>query len=384
MKSRQWLPLVSVAPFFGYTAALAVIALVSLALNTVVGDGRLSDVLMFYLVAVLFIVIVLGRGPGLISSVASFFALDWFFIDPGNRYSINDPMEWAALLTFAGVIAGQAISDQHRHKRELQEQERRQREAAEAEILRRTDELRTALLHAVSHDLRTPLSTIIAGAESLLEEDVKWTEDDRREFAQSIYTEARRLNRIVGNILDLSRIEAGSLCPQKEWHDLAALVDDAVGRLRLLLAAHPVAVDVPENLPPVELDYVQIDQVLSNLLENAARHTPEGTPITVSARLEKEEVRVEVRDEGPGIPPEVLPRLFRPFSRVEMPGARPASVGLGLAIARGLVEAHGGRIWVQSRPGRGACFTFTLPLSVAAEVSSRDGASLPLAVKEAR
>ena len=359
MKTRQWLPLLAVAPYQGYAAALATIGLISIGLSTFTREVRAADVLMFYLVAVLVIVILFGRGPGLIGSVAAFFALDWYVVDPGNRYSVNDPMEWAALLAFAAVVAGQVMADQHRRTREVQEQERRRREAAEAEILRRTDELRTALLHAVSHDLRTPLSSIIAGAESLLEEDVKWTDADRREFAQSIRNEALRLDRIVGNLLDLSRIEAGSLCPQKEWHDLAALVDDTLGRMRPVLAQHPVSVDVPEDLPPVELDYVQIDQVLSNLLENAARHTPAGTPISVLARLAKEEIRVEVSDGGPGISEEVLPRLFKPFSRVEARGSH--GVGLGLAICRGLVEAHGGRIWAENRRSGGARFVFTLP-----------------------
>ena len=249
------------------------------------------------------------------------------------------------------------------------ERKQLERESTEAEILRRTDQLRTALLNAVSHDLRTPLSSIIAGAESLLQADVRWTEEDRREFAEAIRNEALRLNRIVGNLLDLSRIQAGSLRPQKGWYDLNALVDDVLGRLRPITARHPVAVDVPEDLPPVELDYVEIDQVLSNLVENAAKHTPEGAPIDVGARLSDGEVRVEVADRGPGIPEDALPRIFNPFYRVETPGSRPRGTGLGLAVVRGLVEAHGGRIRAENRPGGGARFVFTLPLTEPVELS---------------
>jgi two-component system, OmpR family, sensor histidine kinase KdpD len=242
------------------------------------------------------------------------------------------------------------------------ERERLRREATETEILRRTDELRRALLNAVSHDLRTPLSSIMAGAESLLQSDVGWTDEDRREFAQSIRTESRRLNRIVDNLLDLSRIEAGSLRPQKELHDLRILVADVLGRLRPLTAPRDVSLDASEDLPPVELDYVEIDQVLSNLIENAVKYTPAGTPIAVSVRPHASEVIVEVEDRGPGVPPADLSRLFEPFYRSDTGGPRPRGSGLGLAVVRGLVEAHGGRVWAENRPG-GARFAFALPVS---------------------
>ena len=228
-----------------------------------------------------------------------------------------------------------------------------------AEILRRTDELKSALLAAVSHDLRTPLASIIASAGSLRQPDVQWTDVERREFVTDIETEARRLGRIVDNLLDLSRMEAGALRPERSWYDLAALVDDVVGRLRPSTVGHDVVVDVPEDLPPVRLDYVEIDQVLSNLIENAARHTPTGTAITIRARAQEDATLVEVIDDGPGIDPRALPHLFDAFFRGTSRG-RPG-VGLGLAVARGLVEAHGGAISARNLPGGGAAFRFTLP-----------------------
>jgi signal transduction histidine kinase len=164
----------------------------------------------------------------------------------------------------------------------------------EAEILQRTDELKTALLNAVSHDLKTPLASIIASAGSLLQEDVAWTGEERHEFARAIEEEAGYLNRLVTNLLDLSRIEAGALRPDKDWHDLGGLIDDVLGRLRTLTARHQVAVDVPEELPPVSLDYLEISDVLLNLIENATKHTPAGTEIRVSAREARGEVQVEV------------------------------------------------------------------------------------------
>ncbi len=243
------------------------------------------------------------------------------------------------------------------------ERTRLRQEATEAEVLRRTDELKTALLNAVSHDLRTPLASIIASAGSLLQEDVAWTPEERREFAEGIEEEAQRLNRIVGNLLDLSRLEGGSLRPEKGWYDLGALVDDVVGRLRPVTAGHPVTVSMPEELPPVHLDYVEIDQVLSNLLENAAKYAPSGTPIEITVQQAPAELRVAVADHGPGIPPAALPRLFEAFYRGESDQPRPQGQGVGLAVAKGLVEAHGGRIWAENRAGGGARFVFTLPLA---------------------
>ncbi len=241
------------------------------------------------------------------------------------------------------------------------ERSRLRRRATDAEILRRTDELKNALLGAVSHDLRTPLASIVASAGSLRQTDVRWTDAERESFLSDIEHEARRLTRIVGNLLDLSRMESGTLHPERSWYDLAALIDDVVGRLRPLTQEHPVEVRVPEDLPPISLDYVEIDQVLSNLIENAARHTPAGTPIAISAQVEGDEVVVEVSDDGPGVPSDALDRVFEPFFRGPS-GGPPRGTGLGLAVARGLVEAHGGRISVRNRPGRGAVFQFTLPV----------------------
>jgi two-component system sensor histidine kinase KdpD len=238
-----------------------------------------------------------------------------------------------------------------------------QREATEAEVLRRTDELRMALLNAVSHDLRTPLSSIMASAGSLRQRDVSWTEAQRGEFAEAIENEAQRLDRLVGNLLDLSRIEAGSIRPEKSWYDLGSLINEVAGRLRTVTAGHKLVVDVPDGLPPVLFDYVEIDQVLSNLIENAVKYAPSGAEIYVAARTAGDEVQVEVADRGPGIPEGAIPRLFDAFFRASDSGP-PKGSGLGLAVARGLVEAHGGCIRVENRQGGGARFVFTLPLQV--------------------
>ncbi|HEV8536691.1 MAG TPA: DUF4118 domain-containing protein [Candidatus Limnocylindria bacterium] len=241
------------------------------------------------------------------------------------------------------------------------ERARFRKEATEAEVLRQADDLKTELLHAVSHELRTPLASILASAGSLRQRDVAWTDRERDEFASAIADEAVRLDRVVGNLLDLSRIENGTLVPHKAWHDVGALVEDLAGRLRPVTAGHPVRLDLPEDLPPVELDYVEIQQVLSNLVENAAKFSPAGAEIGISVARNNGDVRFEVRDHGPGIAAGDAERVFEPFVRLSRAGHAPRGVGLGLAIAKRLVEAHAGAIWIDRDVTDGTRIVFTLP-----------------------
>src|SRR5260370_22412855 len=246
------------------------------------------------------------------------------------------------------------------------ERARLRRENMRIELLQRTDELRAALLSSVSHDLRTPLSSIKAAASSLLQEDVQWDEETRRSFALTIEHEADRLNRLVGNLLDMSRIEGGALKPEKEWYPISELIHDVLGHLQDTLQEREVRVSLPDDLPPVELDYLQMDQVLTNLLENAARYTLPCLPIEISGEATDEHVIIGIADHGPGIPPHDLERIFDKFYRVSGTVRRTSSVmgtGLGLAVCRGLVEAHGGHIWAENRTGGGAILRFSLPLA---------------------
>ena len=240
------------------------------------------------------------------------------------------------------------------------EQEGLRRQATETELLRRTDDLRRRLLDAVSHDLRTPLASIIAAAGSLQQTDVDWTDEDRRDFAAAIEQEAERLNRIVGNLLDLGRIQDGSLVPAREWRDPSTVLVDAVDRLRATLPGRAIELDVSPDLPAVLLDAVEIDQVIANLVENAARVAPAASPIRIGAEVVGGELRVTVEDAGPGLPPGPPDRLFEPFVR-GAPGETGPGSGLGLAVARGLVTAHGGRIRAENRSEGGARFAFALP-----------------------
>lgn len=239
-------------------------------------------------------------------------------------------------------------------------------ESLQFEVLKRTDELRSALLSSVSHDLRTPLSAIKASASSLLEEDVQWDEETRHSFAMAIESEADRLNRLVSNLLDMSRIEGGALRPEKEWYPVSELIFDVLDRMHLFLQNREIRTCIPDDIPPVELDYLQMDQVLTNLIENAIRYTPPSSPLEIHVRVTDNELVVCVADRGPGVAPEDQERIFDKFYRVMgVPRMGIRGSGLGLAVCRGLVEAHDGRIWVENRDGCGANFCFTLPIAVA-------------------
>ncbi len=241
------------------------------------------------------------------------------------------------------------------------ERARLHRESLQIEVLRRTDALRAALLSSVSHDLRTPLTSIKAAASSLLQEDVSWSEEERRSFAQAIERQADRLNRLVENLLDLSRIEGGALQPEKEWYPIEELIHDVLGRMQPLLQERTVTTRLPADLPPVELDYLMIDQVFTNLIENALRYTPTGSPLEIGASASATDLVCWVADRGPGIPPGDLERIFDKFYRVGRT-RETGGTGVGLSVCRGLILAHQGQIWAENRPGGGAMFRFTLPL----------------------
>lgn len=228
-------------------------------------------------------------------------------------------------------------------------------------ILEESDRLKSALLSAVSHDLRTPLASIKASATSLLLSDGTWTDDEGREFLEMIDHEADRLNRLVGNLLDLSRMEAGVLHPVLEWYDVRELVDMLEPRLRLLVTDRPFTLDVWPGSKPVRIDLLRTEELIVNLVENAVKYTPAGTPVCLSICSSGSETVIKVIDHGPGVPPHQRTRIFETFYRGRVHGDRDHGTGLGLAICRGIATAHGGSIHVEETPGGGATFVVTLP-----------------------
>ncbi len=229
-----------------------------------------------------------------------------------------------------------------------------------------TERLRTALLTSISHDLRTPLATILGSATTLTAEGATLEPQAQTELLGLIRDEAERLNRFIGNLLDMTRLEAGSLEPNRVPTDIADAIGTALARVERILAGHRVEVAIEGELPLLRLDGVLLEQVLVNLLDNAAKYAPAGSRIEITAGREGGAVRIAVRDEGPGIPKEDLDRVFEKFYRVRRMDRRPAGTGLGLAICRGFVEAMGGKIFAANRTDRsGAVFTVIFPEPVA-------------------
>jgi two-component system, OmpR family, sensor histidine kinase KdpD len=232
-----------------------------------------------------------------------------------------------------------------------------------AERAAETDRLRQALLTSISHDLRTPLASVLGAASTLRDLEAALAPDAKAELLGTIIGEAERLNRFIANLLDMTRLEAGAVAPNLSPQDVAETVDTALRRTQKVLAAHRVAVEVAPDLPPLALDPVLFEQVLVNLLDNAAKYAPEGSTVTVRAERDGAQVRIRVLDEGGGLAEADLERIFDKFYRAQKGDRVRAGTGLGLAISRGFVEAMGGTITARNRRDRGgACFTIALPV----------------------
>jgi two-component system, OmpR family, sensor histidine kinase KdpD len=234
---------------------------------------------------------------------------------------------------------------------------------AEARLLAETERLRAALLTSISHDLRTPLASILGAASSLRNFSDRYDARQRDELLATLQEEAERLNRFVGNLLDMTRLESGAIELRAELFDIAEIVGAALHRAADVLARHRVQLDLAPDLPMLRVDALLLEQALFNLLDNAAKYAAPGGRIDLSARRESGAVAIAICDEGPGIPPTELERVFDKFHRVQAQDRRRAGTGLGLAICRGFVEAQGGLISAANRTDRsGAILTIRLPV----------------------
>jgi two-component system sensor histidine kinase KdpD len=300
------------------------------------------DVEMLYVVAVLVSAVFLGRGPTVVAAVVGVVAYDWFFVPPTFTLNVADGRY---LFTFAMMFGiGLLVSS-------LAGRARAAAVRAESEALRGT------LLSSVSHDLRTPLASITGAATTLRDQDVD--EATRRELVGAICDEAERMDRLVRNLLDMTRLASGAVAPRREWVPVEELVGSALARTEGALAGRPIRTELPPETAMAHADPVLLEQLLVNLLENAARHTPPGTEVLVRARREGGALVLEVADRGPGIAPGDEERIFERFQGGARSAARGA--GLGLAIARAVARVHGGTLRVANRPGGGASFTLHLP-----------------------
>ncbi len=375
---RRWLPIgLKGEPPPAWQGLLAVLVAViagTLVVYPLKSIAPVVSLAVVYLPAILMISIVWGLRLGLLASLASAVAFNYFQLPPLHRFAIAEEENWVALIAFvivaaisstvAGLARAQAVEAEQRREQadralaELaalsRERDRMQAEMVEAEALRRSDELKTALLRSISHDLRTPLTSIIAGGAALGSEGA--TAAERTELSEAIVAEGERLSRLVENLLDMSRIEAGKAEPHRESVDLAEVLDAARAAIG---SPRAVQLTVDRDLPLVDADAAQLERAFANLLENAVRHGG-GRPVTVKSRLLDGKIVLRVVDQGPGIAESERERIFEPFQQGESSSAR-GGAGLGLAIAKGFIEANGGEIAVDSVLGQGSSFVVAMP-----------------------
>ena len=235
-------------------------------------------------------------------------------------------------------------------------------QARQAELLQATEKLQTALLNSISHDLRTPLVAITGALTSLDEQDESLNDEYRRSLVGTAREEADRLNRLVGNLLSMTRIESGAIKLHREPGDIQDVIGTALEQLGSRVAEHEIKVSVPDDFPLVPIDFTLVVQVVVNLLDNAVKYSPKDSTIEVSASLLDDKARLQIADRGVGIPPEDLPRVFDKFYRVQRPESV-SGTGLGLSISKGIVEAHHGSIYARNRDGGGTIVSVELPLN---------------------
>jgi two-component system sensor histidine kinase KdpD len=304
------------------------------------------------------------RGPAAFSAILSVLSFDFFFVPPRFTFAVSDVQYiWTFIVMFTAAMIISHLTIRMREEAEAARQgEERSawlmEKAKKAEIDAESERLRSSLLSSVSHDFRTPLTAIVGSASALLEKEELTKNPKTRELLENIQMEGERLSRLVQNLLQTTRFESGTVRLEKEKYPLEEVVGSVLERLEKQFQSRSVKVKIPENLPLVPVDATLIEQVLMNLLENAVRHAPRGSGLEISAEAEGNSVVVAVSDRGPGLKPDELERVFDKFYH----GPSSPGAGLGLAICRAIVNAHGGRIWADNRKGGGAVFRFILPL----------------------
>jgi K+-sensing histidine kinase KdpD len=370
--------------WLGLPAAFVVTAagtLLGLPLKSVAEPVSLGIV---FIPGVLLLSTLWGLRVGMLTAVLSALAFNWFYIPPTGRLDIADKHDFVALVVFAIVafasgtlaeLARARAAEAERRREETaraleelealtRERDRMQAEAIEAEALRRSDELKTSLLRSVSHDLRTPLTSIIAAGVAL--DSPSASAEERHELSEAVVEQGQRLSRLVENLLDISRLESGSSEASREEIDLGEVLEAARDSLG---AAETVSLAIDPELPTLSADAAQLERAFANLLDNALVHGG-GQPVQVRSRQVGSNLIVRVIDRGPGIPEPERAHIFEPFVRAE--GSQGS--GLGLAISRGFIEANGGEVEVESLPGQGSSFVVTFAADGAAGYGAEAGA----------
>ena len=286
-----------------------------------------------------------------VAAVASALIWDFFFIPPRYTLTIGSPEDRILLLTYFMVALVHAVLTRRlRHA----EQVAREKEARAGQV-----KFYNTLLNSLSHELRTPITTILGVTDSLADETAILSDTDRKDLLRELSSATLRLNQQVENLLGMSRLESGAFVVKKDWVDLRELIYTTLRQLEPEVTKFRVSVFAPENLPLVKLDFHLMGQVIYNLVNNVIQHTPEGTDIVIRTEYGDGVLRLLVGDSGPGFPEAEIPRVFEKFYRLNR--SRPGGTGLGLSIVKGFVEAHGGNVNLRNLPLSGAEFTITVP-----------------------
>lgn len=348
-------------PGYGSAAAAALLCtLIGMAMES---RFDIVNIAMVYLLAVVVIALRFSRGAAIFSAAISVAAFDFAFVPPAGTFTVQDAQY---LLTFAIMLAV-ALVVSELTARAQRENAAHTALAVEAE----TERVRSTLLASISHDLRTPLAVMTGASSSLARGGEHLTPDERGALAKSIFNHARDMADQVDKVLQMTRFEMGPIALESDWASISEIAGSALAILAERLSGHRVLVEIPSNTPLLQADAGLIEQVFANLLENAARHTPQGTVIRIRSKVQDNELLVSVEDFGPGLDDRDIEKVFDKFYRREKEGSV-AGVGLGLAICRAIISLHQGRIWADQMPGGGTAFRFTLPMKQAPSAPSED------------
>jgi K+-sensing histidine kinase KdpD len=375
--------------WFGYAAALIGIASVSGILKLFGEHINPTTVALAFLLIILFVATAWGSRPAIVASIVGIVCFNFFFLPPFRTLAIRDPHNWLAFIAFmitaitVGQLSGRvkrraeeaeaAKSEVERLYYELQDSFER---SSQAKALKQSERLKSALLDAVTHDLRTPLTSIKASATTLLDDlysgernnaGPRFDLEDRKEMLRVIDEEADRLDRFVEGLTKLARIDAGEMHLHRQWTQIDEIITMALKRAEPRTQTHQMEVWIEDELPSIKVDEQAIAEVIYTLVDNAAKYSPAGSPIRIRAiPRDGNTLLLSVEDRGPGLRAEIRERVFEKFFRAMRDGdagdRRLSGTGMGLAIARGIVEAHGGKIWIEdASDGPGAKFVVSLP-----------------------
>jgi two-component system sensor histidine kinase KdpD len=373
-----------------YLVAIFSVAVLTVVLKLIGAHVNSTTVALVFLLDVLCIASWRGSVPALVTSIIGVLCFNYFFLPPFGTFNIGSADNWVAFAAFllTALTAGQ-LSARAKKRAEEAETGRGQIEklyaqlrdaferASEAEALRRSEKLKSALLDAVTHDLRTPLTTIKASITTLLDDRKVRTgrepefaidSDAKLEMMEVIDQETDRLNRFISGLIELARIEAGQLQLRRRWGAVDEIITTALSRADSIIAQHPIELEIEKELPVVRVDERAVSEVVYTLIDNAAKYSPAESRIGISARRSQpDQIRMEIENEGETIPLALRERVFDKFFRATRDGDisthKPSGTGMGLAIAKGIVEAHSGRIWIETGPnGTGTRVVFTLPI----------------------